>query len=484
MQPAAPTRLAVVPGVEVFASGTYDQGTYTLADLCEIARNTNRLGPDGEDWHTVPLGALNRVGVGHEDDQAVARLFALDRSDAPAVGAVRNARVVPYYAARTGRWEGSLFADLYDVTPDMAESIRRKRYRKVSAEVYDDFADRYGGRHGKALKRVSLIGYAPPVVKGMADLPMPHYFAERLQPARRVTTGPGTHACFAEYTPMVTKEALVLAAKGASPETDDSVIGTIIDAVLTVVPEAAAADAPAEMAEGEGGGMDRAGMIEWLAGQGQDAAALEALSDADLKALYDQMKSGGPAAAGGAAMMSEVKKYAEQAIATAIAPLVKQVSQLVGKAKADADKVQKFSEAADLRDRQSAVAKVLDEVTGQGRMLPAERDLFHGLLMKADRNKVEKFSEGGKEYAETEFDRIARQLRGRPALVKFAERATQAFTPDPADPELNKVRAFAESNADTLRKAGSTADRYVAAFAEHRKKKPGLTAREYGVPAD
>jgi hypothetical protein len=55
--------------------------------------------------------------------------------------------------------------------PIAQKAIDTKAYRKVSAEIYDNFEDQ-GVDYGMALRRLALLGGEIPQVKALADLPM------------------------------------------------------------------------------------------------------------------------------------------------------------------------------------------------------------------------------------------------------------------------------------------------------------------------
>ena len=70
-----------VPGVEVFATGEYPQGRYTLNDLTRIVLNSKKIGRSGLRLHSASVGMVPQadVGIGHERDDAVTKVSALMR---------------------------------------------------------------------------------------------------------------------------------------------------------------------------------------------------------------------------------------------------------------------------------------------------------------------------------------------------------------------------------------------------------------------
>ncbi len=101
-----------------------------------------------------PLLAV-RVAPGHEEDEAL-----LKRTDLPAAGWVK----------RIYREGGKLKADFSEVPEVIEQLVNRRAYRKISAEIYTEFADQ-GEQYGLVLRRVVLLGGEIPQVKSLADIP-------------------------------------------------------------------------------------------------------------------------------------------------------------------------------------------------------------------------------------------------------------------------------------------------------------------------
>jgi hypothetical protein len=138
-----------ITGVEIFAAGTHGDRTYSHDDLDAIVRNFAELSA-GETPVLQPP-----IVLGHDEDQAL-----LARSDLPAAGWVK----------RLYREGPVLRADLGEVPDAVAALINQRAYRKVSAEIYDDFAHN-DKRFGKTLRRIALLGGGIPVIKTLADIP-------------------------------------------------------------------------------------------------------------------------------------------------------------------------------------------------------------------------------------------------------------------------------------------------------------------------
>lgn len=290
----------VIRGADLFASGVYRGKTYTLADLEQIAANHRAL-PELD-----PPAVL-----GHEEHQEF-----LERTDLPAAGWVNRCWVRKYWEPRTGRFEGVLKGDIAGVAPSVAALIRARRYRKISAEIYDDFRDDFGRAHGKALRRVAFLGAEVPQVKRLGDIPLPTAFAEaaarpaayRLRPGRSAPTGRGTFLCFAEPAPMDRPQMiqqLMAAMPGTNPATwdamsDDQLADLVKNLPGQQAPPAAPATPPVtpmseggddDDGEGEGkpAGMGREELIEAIVAAGEDPDGLDEMSDEDLRELLAEL---------------------------------------------------------------------------------------------------------------------------------------------------------------------------------------------------
>lgn len=170
----------VIRGADLFASGVYRGQEYTVADLDEIARNFTRLrqllDPPAVLGHEESQEFLDALLGSDREREADA-----ERTDQPAAGWVDRVWVDKYVEPSSGRLEGVLKGDITGVPAKIAEMIRNGRYKKISAEIYDDFTDDYGQSYGKALRRVAILGAEVPQVKRLGDLPAPTAFAERMR---------------------------------------------------------------------------------------------------------------------------------------------------------------------------------------------------------------------------------------------------------------------------------------------------------------
>lgn len=126
----------IIKDVEIFATGTHNGETFTDKDLQEIVDATNAL-----DFKPA-------IKVGHTDDSAL-----------PAFGYVENFRKVG----------NKIIGDFTNLTQEVYESIKQKRFGRVSVELYKNLR-RDGKVFKKALGAVALLGQSIPGVSGLKPL--------------------------------------------------------------------------------------------------------------------------------------------------------------------------------------------------------------------------------------------------------------------------------------------------------------------------
>lgn len=136
--------------VEIFSVGQWTDSSgntdnWTEKDLQEIARNF----PLTKKIHKAPFK------FGHADAQK----FMGQRDGAPALGWADNVRVE----------NGKLIADFTDVPKEIFELINAGRYKRVSAEFYEDVS-LDGKPIGRVLRAVALLGADIPAVTNLKDL--------------------------------------------------------------------------------------------------------------------------------------------------------------------------------------------------------------------------------------------------------------------------------------------------------------------------
>lgn len=125
--------------VEVMSVGTWNDVTFKIKDLDEMAGNFNTL----KDIVKPP------IKLGHTED----------KPGDPAFGWITGLK-------RTGE---KLIAQVRNVPALLMDAIKAKRYRRVSSEVYFDY-EYNGKRYGKVLAALALLGAETPAVKDLKDL--------------------------------------------------------------------------------------------------------------------------------------------------------------------------------------------------------------------------------------------------------------------------------------------------------------------------
>lgn len=133
-----------VEDVELFSAGTWKGDKYTTDDLDQIVVNFALL------RQTIKPPFV----LGH-GDQALLRASGL-----PAAGWVTKLR-------RVGK---KLIADIAEAPRAVYNLIKKKAYKRISCEIYQNYQDSKGKRHGLALARVAILGGDIPAVKTLKDI--------------------------------------------------------------------------------------------------------------------------------------------------------------------------------------------------------------------------------------------------------------------------------------------------------------------------
>lgn len=126
-----------IKDVEIFATGTHNGEKITLKDLQDMVTAFNEL-----DFKPA-------LKPGHVKDE----------TGLPALGYVDNLRIAGH----------KLIADFVDLPEEIFNSIKNKRFGRVSAEVFYNF-QRAGKNFRRALKAVALLGAEIPGVSGLKPL--------------------------------------------------------------------------------------------------------------------------------------------------------------------------------------------------------------------------------------------------------------------------------------------------------------------------
>lgn len=235
---------------------------------------------------------------------------------------------------------------------------------------------------------------------------------------------------------------------------------------MGAAPAAGAAPPPAGVAAMAD--VPREQMIAELVELGEDAAELEAMTEEDLKTLYDLLKGGdeGDAAAAGAAaspspaatpMSERVAKYAEQTMARLTAvnrQLATQANQM----------------------KRQKIAAFCERMVNQGRILPAQKGDYVSLLMGLTEG-VRKFSDNRPRASEL-AEKMA-EIAKRAPLIRLSERvASDPRKGGDANSEVRKVEKFAELQGPTLRKYGTDPKTMVDAAKKRAAEDPDFSAAE------
>jgi hypothetical protein len=482
-----PYRPCEVRRVEVFAAGTHRGRVYSESDLDELVANFDKFGPTGLKLITPP------TVLGHEEDQEF-----LERSDLPAAGVV----------SRLWREGPKLYADFADVPEPVAGLINARAYRKVSIEHYDRERPFDAGDGRKfsdlILRRVALLGAEVPQVKALADLPIAVFsYADREVAVFKAPEG-GAVFAFAEARPVsdplaekvkklprfaqcfadgaLDRNALLDRIKAALPGVDSATLDGLDDQQLMglalgcpPVPESTPADGAAGMQDYP----DRAAMIADLVAAGGDAAALEAMTDDELKAKYAALKGGQFRDKPVTTPATTPPPPAQtQTQAAAFAEQKRKLDAEIAASEAERKRLEaerKRAEADRKKARHEAAVAFCDGLVRDGRMTPADRDAFFlpQLAAADDTDPCHKFSENGREEQVTEYERLRRRLASRPVTVKMGERL-RAGGDGQSDEEVEKVQKFCELNGHHF-----PGKDLVAEFKAIRAKNPKATARQY-----
>ncbi len=484
---------SVLRGVEVFASGTHRGQKYSRRDINDMAANFRT--------HSDPSKGKPRVRVpavlGHEETQEY-----LERSDLPAAAWARRAW------AENGRdADGKpcrvLKVDFEDVPPKVARLLKGKRYRTVSAEVYDEPPEGVPGK-GKMLRRVAFLGGDIPQVKSLEDIPTPvdshsesgsHYtpVVLRFRESQRVTCANGACfvRCFSEVTPM-DREALLkrLAELGydvglLTESVPDPVLAEMVrvteDALDQSEPdgdEEVADEVPDEqLAEEDEEDKDKEppkGTEPPHSDHGDDEEPMPPEDREDEKAMAEYGRAM-------AEYADNCRAHKEGATVTKTAAQFTELKGQQAKLKGQLDALQKFAEGRMAAEKRATVTAELDALVASGKVLPAERDGgLDDTLYSLTTDKILKFSEKGKTVERSPFDQMLLALKNRPVLVRFGERV-KAGQPVKGEDDADKAKITQhfERFSEDFGRHGMTKEKLVAGFEAERKRRPKLTADEY-----
>lgn len=467
--------------VEVFAVGRHKPGdkVWTADDLRDCEANFERFSGGDNPPLAVP------VGIGHEDDQAW-----LADTGLPAAGRVSRVKTD---GERLWVW----FADL---PAKVAEAVKLGLWFRVSCEFYDDPPDGLAGS-GCTLRRVALIGGDIPAVKGLAAFPALRMHAElrRLRaarppaarrPATTVRSTRGTIFTFTEgriAMDETTKATLIAVIKAAMPNLTDEFLATLDDEQLQMLAAQASGAAPGGDAAGAAAATaaeppaDRATLIADIiaADPTQDQAALEGMTDDELKALWQQLVGAArDAAAAGAGADTSANTEGAGSAAAAAAPaagpatsraaaaptltpaqaaqLQRQFAELNGTAR----RLEQDAKRRERLERERTVKAYCERWLDKKFVTPSEVDpksktpnVYHRLM--AATPTVRRYGE----RAMSEFDAVVAEIEARgPGFARFfAEKVPAGGGNAAKKAEYDKARADALARHAAV-KTGSTGD--------------------------
>lgn len=503
-----------LPNIALFASGTYRGKRWTPGVIRKLAENATGL----RSLLTPP------AVLGHEEDQEW-----LDRTDLPAGGWVDpgSVRAVP---DPDHPGEMILRGDLVNVPAEVADRLTAGEYRYGSAEIYDDFLDDFGKSRGPALRRFALLGGEVPQVKRLGRLPAPVRqtapvaFADRPPPAQRSVA-----LSFAERTVM-DRAALIktIQTPGVMPGMSQATLETLTDdqlkELVANLPKPAQ-PTPQPLTPTGTPGMDRATMIAEMVAAGQPQADLDLMDDAALQAAYDAWKAtaAAPPADAGVAMMGDAAAMSREEIvaeltaagqdaaalesmsdddlrklytdlglgATAAAPAEPAVAAMSETARRQLRQIAETAKFAEQYGRQmktqlhdakrQRVNAFCEQMVREGRIIPAQVSDYRGLLLGLDAAKpVHTFSDGARQVRGSALDRKMAEIKARSPIVRFGERLPGGGTADQTT-HAAAVRK-AEQHADTIPEAAwkltsfKSRAGFVSAFSERAAKTAPETA--------
>ena len=446
-------------------------------------------------------------------------------------------KIMPRLAS-SGRVIFPMVAHVAADEPETAAKIVNREYTRGSAELYQEFLDDFENRYGPAMRRFVILGGEVPQVKRLRPLPMPEpmaapiVFAELKGPTRFAERP--AFLSFAEGAVM-DRAALIKVIQAACPGMSQATIETNTDDALkewvanlpkpqpqptnptgtagmdraTMIAEMVAAGVPqaeldmlddaglqAKYAEwkatqgaanpdaagdvatmGDAAAMSREELIAELVGAQQDAAALETMSDDDLRKLYTDLGLGTtaetPAApTGTVAAMSERARRDAAAIARIRADAEVGARQL--RQQLHANRVQR-------------VNAFCEQMVAAGKLLPAHVGDYKSLLLSLDDTKpVHKFSDGGRTVSGSALARKMAEIKARAAIVRFGEKVPGGGSADQTThaAAVRKAEAHADAIPEATWKLTSFKSRggFVSAFSERAAKTdPAAALREFDI---
>lgn len=451
---------------EVFCQGEHRGKEYSAKDMNDIAKNFNLFSVPKDGRNAL----MNVPGVfGHEEDQE-----ALESSGLAAAAWVKRLRV-ENRAGKDGIVRPTLIASMGEMPANVASALRNKRYRTISAEVYDKPPKECKGGSGMMLRRVAFLGGDIPQVKAIDDIPdpvpEPHHERRsfptvlRFSEVRASKTAK-TYWIFSEVSAMHPRQHYMDELQKKGFDTSK---------VTNAVPD----DMLAEMCRVHDDAMG-VGMEE----NGKEVPPTPPKDDLEKKAYAEKFKR----------FTASAKRFASYADEPPPFPTKKEETPEEKKKREEeeaASKAGKFSEASIQKmidDRVNAAVKkfsegALGDLNRKGIEAFCETELKAGRLTRAQIEKsnplnvvdemlrldavtpVVKFSEGGKTVELTALEARKMAIKKGPVIWKNSEYS--GSTGAPTEPKINSKEG---------RKAWAT-DNYQK-FSEHFEK-VGMKEAEY-----
>ena len=225
-------------------------------------------------------------------------------------------------------------------------------------------------------------------------------------------------------------------------------------------------------------------LIAELVAMGQDAAQLEVMPEEELRALATQLLGGAtpaaPPAPAPVAPMSERRRTkprnSQVRTMSETARYRRKARELFNEADLAVRELRRSNHETKKQDAESFCDRLIEK----GQILPAQRADYLSILLPLDNlRRVHKYSENGQTRTASAYELKKIELAKRSPILKFGERFPKDPTAKPdAEAEVAKVRQFAETLPDGALKAGGYKNRnqFVEKFAEMHKKDPEYTA--------
>lgn len=348
-----------IEGMEIFRSGTWNGDTYTNQDLDKMVENFRKL----EGKHAVP------IKIGHGEKQTF-----LEKEGLPAAGWIKSLQ----------RFGDKLIANVEDVPSKIGDLIRKRAYKKVSAEIYPKYKDSEGNIFTNVLRAVALLGADIPAVEGLADV-------------TALYTGEQSFKIYDQFTAKggetMKSFGINVQAESFSDDFKEKLSGILKQTFGegTSVEFQAEGDKAAEIAD----------LKDKLA-----AATDPAEKDA-LKKKIDDMEAA-------------MKPMSEENVALKAknVELTNEVTSLRAKFQEESAGHKKYRDLV----REKEIDAIVANGEKEGKILPAHRDTIRTLLLNASTDKVNKFKQkDGTEVDKSQFDLVKEYVESLPNMVNFAE---------------------------------------------------------------